>query len=76
MLAFLPAKPYRIFLDFIKFRDVAQPGSAFAWGARGRWFKSSHPDQPHSGSGQFIPVSQTQKVLQKKLFIKNSFFIG
>ena len=27
------------------FRDVAQPGSAFAWGASGRWFESSHPDQ-------------------------------
>ena len=26
------------------FRDVAQPGSAFAWGARGRWFESSRPD--------------------------------
>ena len=25
-------------------RDVAQPGSAFAWGASGRWFESSHPD--------------------------------
>lgn len=26
------------------FRDVAQPGSVLAWGARGRWFESSHPD--------------------------------
>src|SRR3989304_5487543 len=26
-------------------RDVAQPGSALAWGARGRWFESSRPDQ-------------------------------
>ncbi len=26
-------------------RDVAQLGSAFVWGAKGRWFKSSHPDQ-------------------------------
>lgn len=25
-------------------RDVAQSGSVLAWGARGRWFKSSHPD--------------------------------
>jgi hypothetical protein len=23
---------------------VAQPGSAFAWGAKGRWFKSSRAD--------------------------------
>lgn len=29
-------------------RDVAQPGSAFAWGASGRWFESSHPDQIHN----------------------------
>ena len=27
------------------FRDVAQPGSVLAWGARGRKFKSCHPDQ-------------------------------
>ena len=27
------------------FRDVAQPGSALAWGARGRWFESSRPDR-------------------------------
>ena len=39
-------------------RDVAQPGSAFAWGASGRWFESSHPDQqydcrePQSGSAK------------------------
>lgn len=26
-------------------RDVAQPGSALVWGARGRWFESSRPDQ-------------------------------
>ena len=26
-------------------RDVAQPGSALAWGARGREFKSRRPDQ-------------------------------
>ena len=25
-------------------RDVAQPGRALAWGARGRQFKSAHPD--------------------------------
>jgi hypothetical protein len=24
---------------------VAQPGSALAWGARGRWFESSPPDR-------------------------------
>ncbi len=26
-------------------RGVAQPGSALAWGARGRKFESSRPDQ-------------------------------
>ncbi len=26
-------------------RGVAQPGSALAWGASGRWFESSHPDK-------------------------------
>ena len=29
-------------------RDVAQPGSALAWGARGREFESRHPDQVKS----------------------------
>ena len=28
-------------------RGVAQPGSALDWGSRGRWFKSSRPDQFH-----------------------------
>lgn len=29
----------------IKLRGVAQPGSALAWGASGRQFKSARPDQ-------------------------------
>lgn len=29
-------------------RDVAQPGSALVWGARGRKFKSCHPDKYRS----------------------------
>ena len=34
-------------------RDVAQPGSVPAWGAGGRWFESSRPDQIQSrGGGQ------------------------
>ncbi len=33
-------------------RGVAQPGSALAWGARGRKFESSRPDQ-ESGKGAF-----------------------
>ena len=28
-------------------RDVAQPGSALAWGARGRGFESRRPDFEH-----------------------------
>ncbi len=28
-----------------QFRDVAQPGSALAWGARGRKFESCRPDK-------------------------------
>ena len=31
--------------SLMKFRGVAQPGSAPALGAGGRWFKSSHPDE-------------------------------
>ena len=34
----------RISIRTPKIRDVAQPGSVLAWGARGRWFESSHPD--------------------------------
>jgi hypothetical protein len=30
-------------------RDVAQPGSALAWGARGRGFKSRRPDRRKEG---------------------------
>lgn len=30
----------------MQIRDVEQPGSLLAWGARGRWFESSHPDKP------------------------------
>ena len=33
-----------------RFRDVAQPGSALAWGARGRWFESSRPDSSRCNS--------------------------
>jgi hypothetical protein len=29
---------------FLRSRDVAQPGRALAWGARGRQFKSARPD--------------------------------
>ena len=32
-------------------RGVAQSGSALAWGARGRWFEPSRPDQSDSFGG-------------------------
>ena len=32
-------------MSVICLRDVAQPGSALAWGARGREFKSRRPDE-------------------------------
>lgn len=32
-----------------RFRDVAQPGSALAWGARGRKFESCRPDKKKTG---------------------------
>lgn len=34
-----------LILGIKKVRVVAQPGSALVWGARGRWFESSPPDQ-------------------------------
>ena len=37
--------PFLLVADHLSSRDVAQPGSALAWGARGRRFKSSRPDQ-------------------------------
>ena len=38
--------PYEERFDCLRImsRDVAQPGSALAWGARGREFKSRRPD--------------------------------
>jgi hypothetical protein len=48
-------KCYKIVFDLIylqNIRDVAQPGSVLAWGARGRWFESSHPDFFKSLSSQ------------------------
>jgi hypothetical protein len=42
---FLELNPTFATLINYNFRDVAQPGSALAWGARGRWFESSRPDK-------------------------------
>ena len=33
------------YFDAVMNRNVAQPGSALAWGARGRGFKSRRPDR-------------------------------
>ena len=41
---------------FLPRRDVAQPGRALAWGARGRQFKSARPDQFKS-SAVFLLLS-------------------
>jgi hypothetical protein len=42
-----------------KIRDVAQSGSVHAWGACGRWFESSHPDE------------KTKSSLGKLIFLEN-----
>src|SRR3954471_23015534 len=52
-------------------RDVAQPGRALAWGARGRQFKSARPD--HSSRyernpqicGSLDPLSWSNRLLPK-----------
>ena len=40
LLAFSSRRIYRE-----DYRSVVQPGRALAWGARSRWFESSHSDQ-------------------------------
>jgi integrase len=40
---------------FLPSRDVAQPGRALAWGARGRQFKSARPD--HSTTYEHFPLN-------------------
>ena len=47
-------KMFRELIFGIWFRDVAQPGSALAWGARGRKFESCRPDL--TGQIGIIPV--------------------
>ena len=48
-----PLNRMRVRRTIREVRGVAQPGSALAWGARGRWFKSSRPDHysPTPGRG-------------------------
>ena len=38
-------------------RDVVQPGRIHAWGACGRWFESSHPDQEKPTKLRFVVFS-------------------
>ena len=35
---------WRVAVDWMIVRGVAQPGRALDWGSRGRWFKSSRPE--------------------------------
>lgn len=42
-----------------KIRSVAQPGSVLAWGASGRWFKSSHSDKK---GNQVLPFFVFQRL--------------
>src|ERR1700719_1084398 len=39
-------------------RDVAQPGRALAWGARGRQFKSARPDQSFGDAPAAVPAQR------------------
>src|SRR5215470_6515937 len=49
--------PWRIAAADSFRRDVAQPGRALAWGARGRQFKSARPDQSSLSFDLFNRVS-------------------
>jgi len=42
--------------DFLRHRGVAQLASVLAWGARGRPFKSDHPDRRNRGLENSIPL--------------------
>ena len=47
-------------------RDVVQPGRIHAWGACGRWFESSHPDEanPDGKPSGFFHSKAVQACLQ------------
>lgn len=53
------------------FRDVAQPGSALAWGARGRWFESSRPDK--KGNTLLVLVEVTRNA--RRYYIYGHFYV-
>src|SRR6185312_17480974 len=50
-------------------RDVAQPGRALAWGARGRQFKSARPDQNKS-------KRYTHRLLRAEVYARGLEFAG
>ena len=56
-----------------QFRDVAQPGSVLAWGARGRWFESSHPDSQNKTHREMGFIKGVKDNLQAKNQIANIF---
>ena len=54
------------------FLGVAQPGSALAWGASGRWFESSHPDGTYGSriSGfHFLKYAATVSFVLMGIFV-------
>ncbi len=48
-------------------RSVAQPGSAHAWGACGRWFKSSRSD--HLPDKTYIDLTHGVSFKERHLWI-------
>ena len=46
------------------FRGVAQPGSAFVWGAKGRGFESRHSDHPSRLRRYGWQATQAEKVCE------------
>ena len=53
-------------------RGVAQPGSAPALGAGGRWFESSRPDH----MDQELVVAELERGPDQKIVIRRTFFRG
>src|ERR1700678_982610 len=69
------SQPYPLIFDggFLPCRDVAQPGRALAWGARGRQFKSARPDhstccQRSAISSQLPPLLLLARANQEEYF--------
>src|ERR1700729_3610369 len=87
------SQPYPQIFDsgFLPSRDVAQPGRALAWGARGRQFKSARPDQSNRCSvsvahlldgpegrlqrSVVVDVKVVGKRLERSGFVENNFAV-